>query len=237
MKLFGKFVVGVSTLAIAAGGGAFADDVVEEMRDVASFSKIKNKGSFEVFVTVGGAQSVKVTADSDVIEKIETEVRGGTLNIAMDADRSWWRNNRVGRMRLDITVPSLEAALVHGSGDFEINGVTDGDFEASVHGSGDISLNNATVRELNIDVKGSGDIVVSGTCEDIDVEVKGSGSLEARDMECVAGDVGIMGSGDVDIYLKEKVDVSIMGSGDVTVWGKPEQVKTRSMGSGEVTLR
>lgn len=237
MKSSGKFIAGLAAFALIGTGGAAIADDTEEMRNVSAFTKIKNKGSFQVYVTVGGEQSVKVTADSEVIEKIETEVRGDTLTIKIDAERGWWRNNRVGDMRVDITVPSLEAAMVNGSGDYEIVGFNGGDLEANVNGSGNITLMDAVVGELTIDIKGSGDVSATGTCDELDVEVKGSGDVSARNMECVSGDVGIMGSGDVDVYLKEKIDVGIMGSGDVNVWGKPEQVKSRTMGSGDVRLR
>lgn len=233
-------VAAVSSAAILAGAftmNVSADDTSEEVRSVESFSRIRNKGSFEVYVNVGPEQSVKVTADSDLIEYVETEVRGSTLHIQLEDRKGWngWRNIDV--LRVDITVPSLESVRVDGSGDFEVRGVENDDFSANVNGSGDIDLIGAKTGRLSIDVKGSGDVEVSGTCTDIDVEVKGSGDVEARDMACANGDIGIMGSGDVAVTLNESVDVGIMGSGDVVVYGKPEKVSTRAMGSGDVVLR
>lgn len=237
MKSTGKIIAGLAAFSFLGFGTAVLADDMQEMRDVSAFTKIKNKGPFEVYVTIGGEQSVKITADSDVMDKIETEVRGETLTIEIEAERGWWRNNRVGTMRVDITVPSLEAASVNGSGDLEITGFNGGDFDANVNGSGNISLMNAVVGDLSIDVKGSGDVTASGTCDELDVEVKGSGDVSARDMQCASGDVGIMGSGDVDVHLNDSIDVAIMGSGDVNVWGNPGQVKSRTMGSGDVTLK
>lgn len=236
-----KTLVAAATCAAILAGSATvsvtADDTSEEMRSVESFTRIRNKGSFEVYVNVGSEQSVKVTADSDIIEHVETEVRGSTLHIKLEDRDNWkgWRNIDV--LRVDITVPSLEGVRVDGSGDFEVRGVEAESFSANVNGSGDIDLISAKTDRLSIDVKGSGDVEVSGTCTDIDIEVKGSGDVEARDMACAAGEIGIMGSGDVAVTLNESVDVGIMGSGDVVVYGKPEKVSTRAMGSGDVTLR
>ena len=233
-------VAAVSCAAILAGSATVAvtaDDVSEEMRSVESFDRIRNKGSFEVYVNVGSEQSVKVTADSEIIGEIETEVRGSTLHIRMDDDFEWRRYRNIEKLRVDITVPSLESVRVDGSGDFEVHGIDAETFSANVNGSGDIELISAKTQRLNIDVKGSGDVEASGTCTDIDVEVKGSGDVEARDMACASGDIGIMGSGDVSVTLNESVDVGIMGSGDVVVYGKPDKVSTRAMGSGDVVLR
>ena len=233
-------IAAVSCAAIMAGMGvvsATADDASEQMRSLDTFTSIRNKGSFEVYVTVGDEQSVKVTADSDIIEHVETEVRGDTLHIQLE-DRGNWRGYRnIEVLRLDIVVQSLEAVRVDGSGDFEVRGLSSGDFRANVNGSGDIDLIDAKADRLSIDIKGSGDVEVSGECNTLDIEIKGSGDVSGRRMSCNDGDIGIMGSGDVSATLKESVDVGIMGSGDVTVWGKPAKVKSRSMGSGDVVLR
>ncbi len=230
----------VSCAAIMTGMGvvgASADDASEQMRALDTFTSIRNKGSFEVYVTVGDTQSVKVTADSDIIDKVETEVRGDTLHIELERKNNWSGYRNIDVLRVDITVKNLEAVRVDGSGDYEVRGLNGGDFRANVNGSGDIELIDAKADRLSIGIKGSGDVEASGECNTLDVEVKGSGDVSGRKMSCKAGDISIMGSGDVSATLKESVDVGIMGSGDVTVWGKPEKVKSRSMGSGDVVLR
>jgi len=233
-------IAAVSCAAIMTGMGIVgvsADETSEEMRALDTFTSIRNKGSFEVYVTVGEEQSVKVTADSDIIDKVETEVRGDTLHIELERNNNWRGYRNIDVLRVDITVQNLEAVRVDGSGDYEVRGLTGGDFKANVNGSGDIDLIDAKADRLSIDIKGSGDVEASGECNTLEVEVKGSGDVSGRKMSCKSGDISIMGSGDVDATLNESVDVGIMGSGDVTVWGKPEKVKSRSMGSGDVVLR
>ncbi len=233
-------IAAVSCAAIMAGmgvAGATADDTSEQMRSLDTFTSIRNKGSFEVYVTVGDEQSVKVTADSDIIDKVETEVRGDTLHIQLEHKDNWRGYRNIDVLRVDIVVNSLEAVRVDGSGDFEVRGLNGGNFRANVNGSGDIELIDAKADRLSIDIKGSGDVEASGECNTLDIEIKGSGDVSGRKMSCKDGDIGIMGSGDVSATLKESVDVGIMGSGDVTVWGKPAKVKSRSMGSGDVVLR
>lgn len=235
-----KIVSAATIAALMAGAAAItvqADDASEQMRSVDSFMRVRNKGAFDVDITVGPEQSVKVIADGDIIDQVETEVRGETLHIEMDRDFSWRDYRDIDTLKVEITVPALEAVRVDGSGDMEVRGVDDGDFRAGVNGSGDIELIDAKTASLEIDVKGSGDVEVSGSCTELTVEVKGSGDVSARSMECQSGEIGIMGSGDVSAYLSESIEVSIMGSGDVAVWGKPDKVRTRTMGSGDVVLR
>ena len=232
-----KAVSCAAILTAAVAYSASADDASEQVRALDTFTSIRNKGSFEVYVTVGDTQSVKVTADSDIIDKVETEVHGDTLHIELEHKNNWSGYRNIDVLRVDITVKSLEAVRVDGSGGFEVRGLSGGNFEVDVKGSGDIELINAKADRLSIDIKGSGDVEASGQCNTLDVEIKGSGGVSGRKMSCKDGDIGIMGSGDVGATLSESVDVGIMGSGDVTVWGKPEKVKSRSMGSGDVVLR
>lgn len=233
-------IAAVSCAVIIAGTGVIgvsADDTSEQVRALDTFTSIRNKGSFEVFVTVGEKQSVKVTADSEIIDKVETDVRGETLHIELEDNKNWLGYRNIDVLRVDITVETLEAVRVDGSGNYEVRGLNGGNFSADVNGSGDIDLIDAKTDRLSIAIKGSGDVDASGECTELDVEIKGSGGVSGRSMSCKSGDISIMGSGDVDITLNESVDVGVMGSGDVTVWGKPEKVKSRSMGSGDIVLR
>ena len=54
-------------------------DLITEERDVRAFDEIRTAGSFDIYVEVGPEQSVKITFDDNLIDLIETEVRGKTL--------------------------------------------------------------------------------------------------------------------------------------------------------------
>lgn len=237
MKKTITLVAGLSLLAGVGALPASADDTAENMRDVSAFSRVKTKGSIDISVVVGSAQSVKVIADSDIIDDIETEVSRGQLVVQFKDRKSWSKFRSIDVARVEVTVPSLEAAQIDGSGDIRVEGVSGDEFDAEVNGSGDIDLIDVKTKNMTIDIKGSGDIEANGTCESLEVEIKGSGDVSARELECSEGDVSIMGSGDVEVFLKDSVQVSIMGSGDVAVYGKPGSVSSRSMGSGDVVIR
>jgi hypothetical protein len=234
MKKIVALAAGFSVLASVGAGNAIADDTSESVRDVSEFNQVKTKGSIDISVVVGDSQSVKVIADSDIIDDIRTDVSGGELIVRFKNHNSW-RNIDVARV--EVTVPSLEAAQIDGSGDIWVDGATGDEFEADINGSGDMVLVNSNVKNVEIDIKGSGDVEAEGTCEELEVEIKGSGDVSAQKLECKVGDVGIMGSGDVEAFLKDSVKVSIMGSGDVAVYGKPGSVRSSSMGSGDVVIR
>lgn len=225
--------VAVATLIFGLGASAHAKDTSEEMRDVSSFKEVHLNGSMDVEITVGGSQSVKVIADSDIIDHVRTEVRGDTLKL--DMDRGSYRN--IKTMRVLITVPALTGAEVHGSGDLYVTGAKSDRFGLGVQGSGDAVFKDATLGKLDIELQGSGDVHIEGSCDQIKVEVQGSGDVEATKMKCKSADVSVHGSGDVAVFASGSIDVSIHGSGDVSVQGSPDKVNSKVRGSGDVTIR
>jgi len=236
MKLLKTAVASVAVLSAAAL--VSANDISEATREVDSFTKVKLEGSMDVEVKVGPAQSVRVIADSDVIEYLRTEVHGGELEIELKHHK---RNSgifrRVEKMLVVVTVPSLESAEVQGSGDMIVEDVAGSRFELDVHGSGDAIVKNAKVETLNLDLQGSGDIEISGSCDDVRIELQGSGDIKADRMECKSADVMLMGSGDIGVFANVSADVTVRGSGDISVFGKPDKISSRVRGSGDIHVR
>lgn len=225
--------VAIAAMVLAASAAAQAKDTAEESRDVGEFNELFLKGSMDVEVKVGEEQSVRVVADSDIIEHIETEVRGDELHISLE--RGHYR--KIKKMTVYVTVPSLKAAGVHGSGDLLVENAKADDFELELHGSGDAVFKDATFGDLEIELQGSGDIEMDGVCKDIEIELQGSGDVDADDLECDTADVTLHGSGDIEVHAKLEADVSVHGSGDVVIAGQPDKVRSRVHGSGDIEVQ
>jgi len=236
MKLF-KTVAATAAL-LTATSIVTADDISEEVRDLDAFTKVALQGNMDVEVKVGPKQSVKVIADSNVIEFLRTRVRGRELEIDWDDDHDRHPNfRRIKKMQIIITMPKIEGAEVHGSGDMLVENASADRFELEVHGSGDAVFENAKMEKIYIELQGSGDIEIQGTCEDINVELQGSGDVKADRFECKTAEVEVQGSGDVDIFASASVDVTVHGSGDIRVSGKPDKISSRVRGSGDIHVR
>ncbi|UTW55725.1 head GIN domain-containing protein [Kordiimonas sp. SCSIO 12610] len=221
----------VTTAALATNS---SKDVSEEMRDVADFTNIALQGSMDVIVTVGKEKSVKVIADSDIIDYLETEVKGDRLIIDLEDGRSY-RN--IKKMQVIVTTPSLEGASLYGSGDMDIKDVKSNKFDFELRGSGDAVLRDFSVKKLDIDLAGSGDIEGDGSCDNLEIDLRGSGDIAARDIKCENVEVNLRGSGDVNVFAEKTAEVNVRGSGDVDVFGDPDTLDSNVRGSGDVNRR
>jgi hypothetical protein len=181
-----------------------------QTRSVASFSSLNLAGSNDVTVTIGGPQSVVVHADSNLINNVTTQVVAGTLVIG-DTGSFTTR----APMSVDVSVPSLTAVNLSGSGRIYVTGIS--------------------ASQLTVTVSGSGLLSATGTATQLDATVTGSGlgqlsQLVARDAHAV-----VTGSGLIQVTATTSVDATVSGSGAITYSGNPPQVTTNITGTGSIS--
>lgn len=209
IALLGMAVSGLSTSCIAGKPTIKGSGVAKtESREVEQFDRVAVGGAFDVVVKIGEPQSVVISADDNLLEHIDTEVKNGQLRI--DSDESLQSKQDI---KVEITVKSLKAAALAGSGDMKIDGVKE--------------------PELKLAIAGSGDVKATGAVEDLETSVAGSGSFKLEDLDAKTAKVEIAGSGDAALRVSTQLKVSIAGSGDVTYIGSPD-IKKSIAGSGNV---
>jgi Putative auto-transporter adhesin, head GIN domain len=180
-------------------------------RSLAEFTAIEVAGSADVFVTVGEAQRVVVETDDNILPLVETSVQAGRLVISMKPFTSISPRLPV---RVTVTVPSIEAA--------------------SISGSGSITLTGVNAESLTLNLPGSGDITVSGATRQATISLRGSGNIQCGGLEAQTVDVSLDGSGDVTVNASQHLGVTIRGSGSIHYRGNPAEVNQSVSGSGSV---
>ncbi len=210
-------MIAVLVAALALAGAACALQVYSspgtaatQTRTVARFTSLDLAGSNNVTITVGKPQSVVVHADSNLINHVTTDVVAGTLVIGDTG-----RLTASGPMSVDVSVPSLSAL--------------------SLSGSGQISATGISTPLLTVTVSGSGLVSAAGTATRLDVTINGSGKaqlsqLTARDVHAV-----VSGSGLIQVTATSSLDAAVPGSGTINYSGNPPQVTTSVTGSGTIT--
>jgi hypothetical protein len=191
--------------SVVQGSGTTATQV----RDVEPFTSVDLAGSNDVSIDVGSEQSVVVRADDNLIGLVTTEVRDGELVIG---NRGSFRTE--SPMRVDITVPALEAIAMSGSGTLTVDGIR-----------GDA---------LSVRLPGSGTISVSGTTDRLEATLEGSGVLQLEDLVAAQATALVSGSGTIRLYASEALDASVTGAGTISYGGSPARVTKSVSGSGAI---
>lgn len=212
------------------------------------FNSLKLQGPFNVFITIGATEQVKIDAPAEVLNDIIAEVNHGELNIhnkhenwfknagrAWYSDKNWWNRDNHPRVSVYITAKSLEAISVSGSGKVIVNdAVTAKYFDLTLHGSGKIET-KVNTTSLHTVMSGSGVITVSGNAGSSSVRISGSGKFSGRDLVTENSTVHISGSGHADVNASDKVSASVSGSARVSYAGNPKSISTSKSGSGAIS--
>ncbi|RYE22721.1 MAG: DUF2807 domain-containing protein [Sphingobacteriaceae bacterium] len=206
-------------------------------RKLSGFHAIASSGSFDVVMSQGNTESVRVKADAEVINEVVTEVKNGTLMIHSKNNHNWgmshlWINKPI---IIYVVAKDLNSIGLTGSGDLRIdNQFNTNTLQLRLSGSGDFK-GAINVKTLEASISGSGDFSISGKADETTVSISGSGDYRGGDLITKSTAIRVSGSGDANIYASENVEASVSGSGDVHYSGHPKNVSKVAHGSGDIS--
>jgi hypothetical protein len=235
------------------GSDAITGDghVISESRALAAVAGVETSGSVQVEVRVGPAASLQVSADSNLLPLVRTEVVGNTLRVWTTG--SFRTSNP---MRVVVTTPQLAQVQASGSGRLMVSGLNGGPLKVSKSGSGRTEL-VGRVGTLDVSSSGSGGIDASGLqTGNLNVSISGSGrvnigTVQADSMTLNMNSSGgfqangavqmlnarVNGSGSAHLtgLASQRADLIVSGSGGISASVKQTLV-AQSNGSGGITV-
>lgn len=203
---------------------------VEKDMNIDDFEGIRLTINADVYLTPGRSQSVRISAQQNIIDLIETDVDGGIWKISTEENL-----DDHSKIKIYITAEQMNYVKLSGSGDIYTEGTFENagnTVEVGVSGSGDLQF-RTNARSIEAGISGSGDIELDGSAENIEVGISGSGDIDAIDLTARNCQVRISGSGTAKVHATQDLNVRVSGSGDVYYRGKPN-VQSRISGSGDL---
>ena len=111
---------------------------------------------------------------------------------------------------------------VSGSGNIQMKSVSCKNLETKISGSGDLSVNNVKADNVEANITGSGKIKLTGNAVSANYQIIGSGNIHADNLMTKGVKAEIIGSGDIFCYAIETLNANHSGSGDVHYKGNPQ---------------
>ena len=172
-----------------SGNGA----ITRTTRSATNFTDVLAQLSGEVVIQEGSSFRVQVEADSNLQSFVTTNVQGAGLVLATSSSNGLCFN----ALRVIVTLPSLHAADLEGSGDITITKQTASDVHLTIGGAGDITF-TGKAKALRLDLDGAGAIhLQSGSATSTSVSITGAGNVDATDFSPGAVSESITGAGNV----------------------------------------
>lgn len=206
-----------------------------ENRATSSFNAISHSGDYDVEVNYGATTTLKVTADDNLLEYIETFVRNNTLIIETDEDRCL---NSQTPISISIQCPYIDNIIASGEGDLEMYDMVSDNLNITLSGTGDVDIYQALVnRDLSVVLSGVGDVYMVGKAYNSSYTMSGQGDIRAENLRSTNCNLVLSGTGNVHTYVYEYLSVLLSGSGNVYYYGNPVTVKERITGYGQIIER
>jgi hypothetical protein len=232
-------IVALSILACQVGsfslGGARtvrgSGDIVEETRAVSGVTGVELATLGTLTIEVGDTESLRIEAEDNLMEYLETVVRGGRLRIGTQNAV----NLRATRpVNYYLTVTGLEAIVITSSGDIAAPDLEAERFSITINSSGDLEMGMLNADTLEVDIGSSGNLDISGgQVEMQDVSISSSGNYTAQDLESAEAEVRLNSNGSATIWVHDQLKAILSSSGDLRYRGNPTLDATTSS-SGDV---
>ena len=178
---------------------------------VSSFDALKASGLYELKLSQGSTESVKIEADENLLEYFTIKKEGSKLVIDMDK----LKNKNSGQLRLKVylTFKQLKTIDLSTLGDVKSEGsLSFDDFKLSKDGVGNLDL-KLTANNITLNNQGVGNVTLSGKAQNAILRHEGVGSLNAGNFAVQTVDIKNTGVGSAEVNAEKelKVEDSYMG--------------------------
>jgi len=210
-----------------------------QKRDVGNFHRVRLQDFGLLRIAQGSQEALIVEADDDVLDKVFTEVRDGTL--VLRVGRDWLERLGAGlqtsltrpHIQYHLTVRELDGLALAGAGRIEVGALTTSHLDVELTGAGDVSLQGLSADELRVTLSGAGRVEVTGKVNRQTVSMSGAGEYAASKLESQKAQVTVSGAGSAKVWAVESLEAVVRGLGSVEYVGHPT-VKSSVSGLGGV---
>jgi hypothetical protein len=205
-------------------------NVVEETRDIDGFTGVIVSSGIDVYLSQGESFEVRVEADENLLEVIETELRGDMLDVGTDNVSI----RKAKSKKVYITLPELQEIKVSSAGDCE--GLTlfhCTDLRLGISSAGDLTL-EVEAERIDLDISSSGDARIAGSTGVFDVSLSSAGELSAFDLVAGKVDVDVSSAGDARVHATDEISMSASSAGNIYYKGDAKVIRSSESSAGDI---
>lgn len=224
------FMVGISSIVFAG------DYNKTEDRNLSGFEAIKVSSGIDLYITMGDTESVKIVADDDIIDKIATEVKDGTLKIYMKKG-NWfnWGGNKTRKAY--VTVKELVAVDASSGSDVRSENTLEGEsLKVQASSGSDVEL-DVFYKNLWIDTSSGSDARLSGKVKTLNAEASSGSDIKAQKLESKICKVRVSSGSDATVSVSDELYARASSGGDVRYYGNPDVRETDESSGGDINQR
>lgn len=205
-------------------------NVKEEIRNVSGFTGVHISSGIDVYLTQDENFAVRVVADENLMDVIETRVKGRMLEIGTDH----YGIRRARSKEVYVSLPELTELWISSAGD--CTGETPfscDDLKLGISSAGDLTLEVEADR-IDLEVSSSGDAKLSGKARSLHASLSSAGDLHAFDLVAGKVDVNVSSAGDARVHATEEISMHVSSAGNIYYMGDARVIRSSSSSAGDI---
>jgi hypothetical protein len=200
-----------------------------EKRNVPAFTGIHASNAIDVEVKMG-SPAIEVEADDNIIQYVNTNVSGNTLQVGIKSGVSLHN----AHIKVYITVPELTSVEANSSASVKVLDPITSHSKVSFDASSSAGIDaEVDAPEVNADASSSGSIVLGGRTKNYTAKVSSSAGIKSFELMSENTDVSASSSGTAEVHASITLDAHASSSGDIEYKGGGT-VKSNTNSSGSV---
>jgi len=210
------------TINVVTGSGKS----INQQRSVSGFTNVVFGGLGELTLVQGSTEGLKIDAEDNIMERIRTEVKNGTLTIGFDRE-NWQDMVRPTKtIKYTLTYKNLASLELTGAGNAVAESLKSTNLSLKITGAGDIKIQKLEATSVVSVLGGAGNFDLSGKVTRQEVTLSGVGNYGAGNLESLTAKVTLTGASGGTVWAKDALEVTITGAGSVGYYGTPKITKT-----------
>ncbi|CAN5476533.1 head GIN domain-containing protein [soil metagenome] len=208
MAICGTSAVAQKKTTIEPSGRIITKEV-----SVQPFDAIKAGGLYELILSQGDKESVKIEADDNLMDLFSVKNNGNTLEIDMprledkNIDFKSKDEKKSLKLKVYVTFKNLRRLDVAVIGNvLSATGVKSGSFTLESKNIGNVEL-KLTADKLTVNNKGVGNMTLSGNVKDADVKNKGVGQFDSEELLVQTMKIDNSGVGHASVNVAEELTI------------------------------
>jgi hypothetical protein len=185
---------------------------------VSDFDRLSFSGIGNIIITQGDTESLKVEAESNVIERLEISSGGKKLKIGFK--NNFFNIIPTKPVNFYLSVKDLREISMSGVGSIKCDNLATDDLSIDSSGAGSVDM-NLTTTVLEVALSGAGKVNLAGQTQSQSIDISGAGSYSAKEFTSKDCEVSISGLGRAIVNATDTLDVNMSGLGTVEYTGKP----------------
>ncbi len=235
MKKFIVLLLITITVFSVSAASSFSDKT--ENRNLKDFHAVKISSGIDLYLKMGDVEEVKVIANDDIIDRIITEVKDGTLHIYMKNNNllNWGFNS--GAKKVYVSVKELdEIDASAGSDVVSENTLTGDQLDVKASSGSDVKL-DIVYKNFSLDVSSGSDAKISGKTKNFSAEASSGSDISAKDLESVNCNVRASSGSDISLNVSDEINARASSGSDIVYYGNPQSKNIDESSGGNVKRR